>query len=153
MKKASQSQIDQFLSVKRLAVIGVSRSEKQYSRMLFRELLKQGYDALPVNPQVDQIDGKTCHKSIKDIAPVPDRAAVVLPKDKVEQAVLECADAGVKEIWVLPIGSGSAAVQELAKQKGVNLIAGECMFMFLPNAIWVHRLHGTILKILRKYPR
>ena len=51
-------------SAKRIAVIGASRNKKEYSRSLFQELLKHGYDAIPVNPNADKLDGKKCHKNI-----------------------------------------------------------------------------------------
>jgi hypothetical protein len=49
MAKVTRKKIDEFLSAKSIAVIGASRNKKEYSRSLFQELLKHGFDAIPVN--------------------------------------------------------------------------------------------------------
>ena len=153
MSKISRMRIKEFLSAKRMAVIGVSRSAKEYSRLLFRELLKNGYDAVPINPAAEEVDGKTCYRSIKDIVPAPERAVIILPEGKIEQAILECADAGVRDVWVHPLSRSDRSAIALGEQKGLTLITGFCMFMFLPNTSFVHRLHGGILKLVGAYPR
>ena len=100
MAKVTRAAIDGFLAAKRIAVIGASRHEKEYSRSLYKELLSHGYDAIPVNPYVEELDGRRCYKNVKEISPAPERALIVLPEDKTEQAVIDCADAGVKDIWL-----------------------------------------------------
>ena len=44
-------QIDDFLALKRIAVVGVSHEPKDFSRLLFRELKQRGYDLVPVHPR------------------------------------------------------------------------------------------------------
>jgi len=44
--------IQSFLDLKRLAVVGVSRNPTDFTRVLFREFRNRGYDAVPVNPAV-----------------------------------------------------------------------------------------------------
>jgi hypothetical protein len=156
MKIVTRAAINDFLAVKRIAVIGPSRSKIKYSRMLFRELLEHGYDVIPVNPNAEEIEGIRCFKRIGDITPPPERALIILPEELTEQALLDCADAGVKEIWLhrhVAGGVSDAAAISRAEEKGVNLITGYCMFMFLPKAPLFHRLHGVLLKIIGRYPK
>ena len=47
---ASKQSIDSFLSCRRIAVLGVSRDPKDFSRSVFRAFVERGYDAVPVNP-------------------------------------------------------------------------------------------------------
>ena len=47
---ASKQAIDSFLSCRRIAVVGVSRDPKDFSRAVFRAFVERGYDAVPVNP-------------------------------------------------------------------------------------------------------
>src|SRR5512136_1266025 len=100
MAKVTQTAIDNFLAAKRVAVVGASRNPKEFSRSLFRELLKHGYEAIPVHPFAEELDGRKCFKSIKDIMPAPERALILLPVEKTEQDVLDCAAAGLKDIWL-----------------------------------------------------
>ncbi len=46
----TRREIDGFLALKRVAMVGVSRDPRDFSRMLFREMKKRGYDMVPVNP-------------------------------------------------------------------------------------------------------
>ena len=103
--------INNFMAAKRIAVIGPSRSRIKYSRMLFRELLRHGYDVIHVNPNAVEIDGIRCFKKIGDISPAPERAVIILPKDPTEQAVLDCADAGVKDVWLHRLSRGESPTQ------------------------------------------
>jgi acyl-CoA synthetase (NDP forming) len=124
--------------------------------MLFRELLRHGYDVIPVNPNAEEIDGVKCFKKIGEISPAPERAVIILPEALNEQAVLDCADAGVKEVWLhRHVAGGVSDTRALrrAGEKGVNLITGYCMFMFLPKTPLFHRFHGSLLKIIGKYPK
>ena len=156
MAKVTKSRINEFLSAKRIAVIGPSRNQKEYSRMLFKELLKQGYDAIPVNPNIDELEGRKCYQNIKDINPVPERALILLAEDKTEQAVLDCAEAGIKDIWLhRHVAGGVSDTRAIyrAEEKGLNLITGFCMFMFLPKSNWFHKFHGNIMKLIGIYPK
>ena len=152
MAKITRGEIGQFLAAKRIAVIGVSRKPKEYSRLLFQELLKHGYDVIPVNPAATEIDGKVCFGSVADISPAPERAVIILPEEKTERAVLDCAEAGIRDMWLYPISSNAPAIH-LAEQKGLRVIAGYCLLMFLPRPSLVHKLHGGILKLVGAYPR
>ena len=156
MAKVTKVKIDEFLSAKRIAVIGPSRNQKEYSRSLFRELLKQGYDAIPINPNVEELDGRKCYKNISDISPIPERALILLSEDKTEQAVLDCADAGMRDIWLhRHVAGGVSDTRAIyrAEEKGLNLITGFCMFMFLPKSGWFHKFHGGIMKLIKIYPK
>ena len=156
MAKVTRQAINDFLAAKRIAVVGASRDTKQYSRSLFQELLKHGYDAIPVNPNVDELGGRKCFKSIKDIAPAPERALILLPEDKTEQAVLDCADAGVKDVWLhRHVAGGVSDTRAIfrAEERGLNLITGYCMFMFLPHSPFFHKLHGGFMKLVGIYPK
>ena len=155
MVRVTKTKINEFLSAKRIAVIGASRNNKEFSRYLFRELLKNGYDAIPVNPNTEEMDGRKCFKNIRDINPTPERALILLPKDKAEQAVLDCDEAGVKNIWLhrhLAGGVSDTQTVSCAEEKNLNLITGYCLLMFLPKSASFHKFHGQILKFIGKYP-
>ena len=50
--------ISDFLNLRRIALIGVSRDPKDFSRVLFRELCERGYDMVLVNPSADKLEKK-----------------------------------------------------------------------------------------------
>ena len=73
-----------------------------------------------------------------------------------DKVVADCFAAGVKQVWMYRAG-GKGAVSpkalEFCKAKGMEVIPGQCPFMFLPGAAGVHRFHGFIRKITGRYPR
>lgn len=146
---ARRAQIDHFLAAKRVAVIGASRNDKAYSRLVFREIVKQGYDAVPVNPQAQELDGKKCWGSIGEVSPAPQAAIIILPETQRITAVDQCRSAGVTNIWVYgKLGARSGQ----ADAAGTNLITNLCPMMFLPNPSWIHRFHARVMKLMHTSP-
>ncbi len=134
-----------FLSARRIAVVGVSRNEKDFSRMLLRELLRRGYDAVPVNPALTEAEGRRAFKLVSEIDP-PVEAALFLTAPATTEAVLRDAlHAGVRKVWLHRgggAGSGTPAALALCEASGVEAVHDLCPFMALPGASFPHRLHG-----------
>ena len=156
IQKASRQAIDNFLAQKRFALVGISRSPREFSMALFDELCRRGYDVVPVTPHMPQVKGRRCFARVQDIQP-PVEGALLMTSPKVtDEVVRDCADAGVKRIWMYSAG-GKGAVSDGAVSyclgKGMELVPGECPFMFLPKAGAIHGLHGFVRKITGTYPR
>ena len=138
---------EDFLAQKRLAVVGVSRHPKDFSRGLFRELWRRGYDVVPVNPQADEVDGRRCFAQVQDIAPPVEGALLMTTPQVTEAVVRDCAAAGIGRVWMhqgAGVGAVSAAAVEFCQERGIRVVAGYCPYMFLPKAAWFHRLHGWL---------
>jgi predicted CoA-binding protein len=152
----SMKLIEEFLALKRIAIVGVSQTPSDFSRKLFREFLARGYDAVPVNPHAMMIDGHRCFARLLDIEP-PVEAALVMTSQLVTHAIVrDCADAGIRRVWLYGgaggHGASSPAAIEFSESNGLATISGECPLMFLPGAGWIHRIHGTIMKMTGAYP-
>lgn len=148
--------IQDFLGQKRIAVVGVSRTQGDFSRTLFREFRERGYEAIPVNPDVSEIEGQPCYARVQDIQPPVDGALLMTSPAITAKVVQDCADAHVNRIW-MHRGGGKGAVNDDAvafcHSHGMSVIPGECPFMFLPNGAWFHQFHGLLKKISGSYPR
>jgi predicted CoA-binding protein len=148
--------IEDFLAQKRIAVVGMSRAPKNFSVMLFEELSRRGYDVVPVNPNMAEVHGRRCFARVQDIQP-PVQAALLMTSPEVTDAVVkDCAEAGIRRIWMYRAG-GKGAVSHRAVQfcqeRGIQVVPGQCPFMFWSDAGAGHRLHGFIRKITGRYPR
>jgi len=149
-------QIDDFLQRKRLAVVGVSRDPKDFTRSLFNELRRRNYDVVPVNPGVTEVEGIPCHASVHDITPPVDGALLMTKPAVTNRVVRECADAGIRQIWLYRAGGAGAVSPDaltFCEAQGISVVAGECPFMFFPDTQWFHRAHGFCRKLFGKYPR
>jgi predicted CoA-binding protein len=153
--RASLETIEDFLTQKRIAMVGVSRGPKEFSGMLFEELSKRGYDMVPVNPNAREVLGRPCFGRVQDIQPPVDAVILMTSPAVTEGVVRDCAEAGIRRVWMYRAGGQGAvspAAVEFCRERGIAVVPGECPFMFLPNAGF-HALHGFIRKITGRYPR
>ena len=147
--------IRDFLGQKRVAIAGVSRQEKDFSRALFRELRSRGYDVVPVNPEAREIEGAACFARVSDISPIVDSVLVMTPAPLTDAIVHDCATAGVRRVWLYRAGGKGAVTAEAVRfceDNGISVIPGECPMMFLPGGAWFHRFHGLLKKVAGSYP-
>jgi len=156
MPDASLEDITKFLECKRLAFVGVSRDPKHFSRALLREFVAKGYHPVPVNPQTAEIEGRKCFARISEITP-PVEAALLLTgaPDATDDAVRECNEAGVRNIWVYKDfrnNQDHEQAMEFARSHGSAVVEGYCPFMFLPHPALFHRIHRFITKVAGSYP-
>jgi predicted CoA-binding protein len=145
-----------FLGVRRMAVVGVSRDEKDFSRMLLRELLRRGYDAVPVNPALAEAEGCHAWPRVSAIVPPVEAALFLTPPAATEGAVRDALGAGVRRLWLhRGAGSGAASPAALAvcRASGAELVHDLCPFMVLGGAGFPHRLHGFFRRRLGRAAR
>jgi uncharacterized protein len=140
-----------FLAARRIAVVGVSSNEKDFSRAVMRELLRRGHDVVPVHPAMEEVEGRTCWARLQDVSPPPDAALLMTPPAATEQVVRDCAEAGVGRVW-MHRGGGPGAASEAAvafcEAHGIAVVRDLCPFMALPGASFPHRLHGFLRRRL-----
>jgi predicted CoA-binding protein len=150
-----KQRIDEFLDHRRFAIVGVSQKPRHFSRVLFSEFKKKGYQPVPVNPSAQNIDGQVCFASVSQVSPPVDTVLVMTPAGVTPGVVEDCAAAGVKLVWMYRATGAGAVNAEAIKAceaKGISVIPGECPMMFLPDSGLIHRFHGLIKKITRSYP-
>jgi uncharacterized protein len=58
----------EFLTKKRVAVTGVSRTPKSHgSNVVYRRLRERGYDVFAVNPNASEVEGDRSYKDLRSI--------------------------------------------------------------------------------------
>jgi predicted CoA-binding protein len=153
--RTTREQIVQFLAQKRFAAVGVSRKPQDFSRMLVMEFQRRGYEVIPVNPGVAELEGKKCYPTVQAVDP-PVSAALLLTSPEITERVVEdCVAAGVTQLWMhRASGRGAVSISavETCRRHGISVIAGECPFMFFPQTGFPHRIHGLIRKIFGTFP-
>jgi hypothetical protein len=152
----SMRDIDDFLAQKRVAMVGVSRKTAELSVKLFEELCRRGYDMVPVNPNMREFSGKRCFAHVQDIEPPVEAALLMTSPDVTEAVVHDCAEAGIRRVWMFR-GGGQGAVNtkamQFCREHDIRVVAGECPFMFLPGDGAIHHLHGWFRKLRGHYPK
>jgi predicted CoA-binding protein len=145
-----------FLRAKRIAVAGVSRSGTQAANAIFRKLRDSGYEALPVNPAAQQVEGV---RSFPDLVSIPGSVdgLVIATHPKVSiDLVRQCVDRGIRRVWFhRSFGQGSVseeAVRECQAQ-GIHCIVGGCPLMYCEPVDVAHRCFRWWLRWWRRVPR
>lgn len=152
---SSLESIERFLALKRFAMTGISRNPRDFSVMLFDEFGRLGYDVIPVNPNVSTIRDRACFPRVQDIQPPVTAALLMTTPDVTESVVADCAAAGITHVWMYrAAGKGAISPKAIAfcQERGIEVIPGECPFMFLGSG-GIHRLHGFFRKLTGRYPR
>ncbi len=148
----TQNSIDDFLTQKKLTLIGISRSGKKFGNMIFKELKSKGYKIFPINPNVENIQGERCYPSLKALPEQVGGVIVVVPPVQTEKVVHDIASAGIKQVWMQQ-GSESKSAIQFCKENGISVVEGECILMFVKPVKLFHRMHRGIWKLLGKYPK
>ena len=154
--QASLETIEDFLAQKRIAMAGISRDPKSFSANLFEELCRRGYDVVPVNPNTAEVQGRRCFARVQDIQPPVEAALLMTSPGATEKVVHDCAEADIRRVWMYRAagkGSVSAKAVEFCQEHGIDVVPGQCPFMFLPETAGFHRFHGFIRTITGRYPR
>lgn len=138
-----RAEIDAFVKLKRIAVIGVSRQSAHFSRMVLNELLARDYDVAVVNPNAKEIGGLPCFPSILAVHPPVEGALVLTPPDEAHRIGAECVRAGVTRLWLY---------RGIQAPKGSQAVLDECPLMWLKHPAWFHAAHKGLRSVFRTLP-
>lgn len=124
---ASDDEIKQILSTaKVIAVVGLSTKPDQESYKVADYLKKQGYQIIPVNPNITETLGE---KSYPDLQSIPEKIDVVdiFRKAEAIPAIVDAAiQIGAKVIWMQEgIVNNTAAAK--AHNAGLKVVMNKCM--------------------------
>jgi predicted CoA-binding protein len=153
MEPSSLESARAFLGARRIAVVGVSRNEKDFSRAVLRELARRGHDLAPVNPALAEVDGRRCFARVQDVSPPADAALLLTSPAQTERVLRDCLAAGIRRVWFhrgAGPGAATPAALALCAEAGVEVVRDLCPFMALPDAGFPHRLHHFVRRRLAR---
>ena len=148
----TQKQIQDFLSLKTFAIIGVSRNPKKFGNAIYSELRTKNYTVYPVNPNLDKYENAICYPDLKSIPVLPDGLIIATNKEKSLGVVEDAHSAGIKNIWIQQM-SDTPEVIEYCKQNNINVIYKQCIMMFLEPVVSIHKFHRFIKKLFGRMPK
>ncbi|MEN4012402.1 MAG: CoA-binding protein [Chloroflexota bacterium] len=142
--------IADFLNARRLAVVGVSRSEQKFGTAIYKELKARGFEVYGVNPSLDTIAGDPCYHSVGELAGKVDGVVICVQPAKAAATLREAAAIGIRRIW-LQQGSQSIESKNAAREAGVTPVEGKCILMYAGEVKSVHAFHRFFAKLLGQY--
>jgi hypothetical protein len=147
----TRAAVEDFVSQRTLAVVGVSSSGKKFGNAACRDLRAKGYRMIPVHPTAESIDGERCYASLSELPEPVGGVLIVVPPAETEKVVREAAEAGIRRIWMQQ-GAQSAAAIQFCEDQGLSVVHNECILMFAEPVRGGHRLHRFVWRVLGKLP-
>lgn len=146
-----------FLSCRRIAVTGVSRSPANHGgNIVYQRLRDRGYEVFAVNPNADTVEGDPCFPDLAAIPGGVDAVVIATQPATAEETMRECAQLGVTQVWMhrsMGAGSVSAEATDYGRQHGITVIDGGCPLMFEPCDDRGHRVMRRVLTWTGNVPR
>jgi len=98
-----ESKMEMFLSAPSFAVVGASEDETKFGTIVFKQMLAQGMDVVPINPFVPASQGIPCLQSLAEIAdPARTSISIVTQPSVTLQILREAQALGIFSVWLQP---------------------------------------------------
>jgi uncharacterized protein len=159
MPTTLETKINDFLAPqKRIAVAGVSRNKSHHpaGNLIYRRLKDMGHEVFAVNPRMSSFDGSRCYPDLRSIPGGVDGVVIVTRPETTARIVRECADAGVRRVWMHSSTSKGTSVSadavEFCLQHDITVIAGACPMMYGPRVDFGHTCLRLMLKLTGGLP-
>lgn len=111
-----------------IAIVGLSDKPDRDSNSVARYLLSQGYDIIPVNPNLTEVLGRRAFASLREI-PAERRIDIVdifRRSDRVAPLVADAIARGVGAVW-MQLGVENAEAAEAARAHGIPVFQNLCI--------------------------
>jgi acetyl coenzyme A synthetase (ADP forming)-like protein len=130
--------LERFFAPRSVAVVGVGREPGGVGRSVLCNLIASGYPGglYPVNPKLEDVEGRTCYPNVAALPEVADLAVIAVPAAIVPGVVRELGMAGTRCVIVISAGfketgrEGAALERELmaaAAENDVRILGPNCL--------------------------
>jgi len=131
--------LKRLFSPESVAIVGVSPNKNAFGSKTLANLELGGYAGkiFPISAKHQEIGGRTCYPSIKELPEAPDLVIIAVPREAVEPVVIDCVSRGVGGIALLSSGyAETGKVDRIAQQQRLVEIVREAhVRMIGPNCI------------------
>jgi len=147
----------EFLAQKRIAIAGVSRTDRNApANIIYRKLRDSGYEVYALNPNATVTENDPCYPNLKTLPQKVDALVIATTPETATKLVCECAEAGVPRVWLhRSFGAGSVSMEavKFCRDHQMSVIAGGCPMMFCQPVDWAHRCMRWVLAATGGLPK
>jgi len=140
---ALHDEIREFLSGKRIAIVGLSHEPADFSCAILEKLEVAGFEVFGVNPKLEADPEQRRYKDLRSIPVRPvDGVLLTTPPDAALEIAKECADLGIPRVWMhqgFGQGSTSTDATVFCKANGIHVIDRGCPMMFVEPVDFFHK--------------
>lgn len=143
-------------SPKSIAIVGASHHAEKVGGIALNNIIISGFKGkvYPINPTISVIGGLKCYPDVKSLPEVPDLALVAIPVLKVNQAMEEIGQKGIKNVVIFSAGFKEAGAEgeelekqliEITNKYQLNVLGPNCLG-FVNNDLPVNATFGQVIK-------
>jgi predicted CoA-binding protein len=104
-----------------VAVVGASNDRHKFGNKAVRAFRAAGYDVVPINPVIGEVEGLKAYRSVLDVPRDIDMATVYVQPGVAERLMPEFSRKGIGEVWLNP-GCDEDSVIAEGRRLGLNII-------------------------------
>ena len=145
-----EQNIQDFISSKKVAIVGASRDGKKFGNAAAKELQARGYETFYIHPSAATIDGHTCYPNLDAVKDQAEVVWVSVSSDKGAEVLRQAAAAGFNKVW-LQQGAESPELLELGKELGLDLVSKKCILMYAEPVRSFHKFHQVVARLIGQY--
>ncbi len=119
---------DLLLRTRTIAVLGLSPRPDRASHAIASFLIEAGYEVYGVRPGCNEILGRPCYGSLKDVPTEIDLVDVFRRSEFVPGHVEECLASGAKSLW-LQLGVIHEPSARKAREAGLVVVMDRCILV------------------------
>ena len=104
-----------------VAIVGASADRSKYGNKAVRAYRAAGWNVHPVHPDLDEVEGLRCYRSVAEVPRPVDRVSLYVPPEVGIDLLAAIADAAPGELFVNP-GAESDGLVARARELGLDPI-------------------------------
>jgi predicted CoA-binding protein len=109
-----------------IAMVGLSSNPFRPSHFAAIYMLSEGYNVIPVNPREQEILGRRCYPSLRDIPEPVDMVDIFRDPGAVPPIVEEAIAIGAKVVW-MQLGVINQLAAQRARAAGLEVVMDACV--------------------------
>lgn len=116
-----------FNTTSTIAIVGLSENANRPSNRVGNYLINNGFEVIPVNPNLESVLGQKCYPDLIQIPVQVDLVNIFRRSEYVKPVVEEAIRIGVKSVWMQD-GVKNDEAAKLASDAGVLVIMDDCIY-------------------------
>jgi uncharacterized protein len=140
--------VGHFYECESFAIIGMSKTRKNFAWTIFEQLSQLGKRVYPININAGNYQGAQFYRSLAELPEIPEAVILSVDPASAKGMLEELKDCGAKYIWFQQ-GSFNDEVLSEGTRIGLDPIKG-CVLMNMPEAALIHRFHRAINEFFGK---
>ena len=118
--------IETILEYKNIAVVGISDNPERPSHFVARFLENQGYNIIPVNPNLHVWEGKKCYPDLRSV-PVKVDVVDIFRRSEAVPPIVDEAIAINAKVVLMQEGIINEEAAAKARNEGIEVVMDRCM--------------------------